>query len=104
MERKDMLLENSSKEDKISPEEEKKLRKAAEDGGGYLTMINGAGWKLLIDNFISKRISQERYLMAPGSDLADIRAAQKELYELLHFVKHAIDEGQKAYTKLHNSK
>lgn len=99
-----MLLENSSEADRLSTEEENKLRKAAEDGGGYLTMVNGAGWKKLVDTYISKRISQERYLMAANADLADIRAAQKELYELLHFVNRKIDEGQKAYAKLNNSK
>lgn len=99
MDRKDLLLE-ASLEPETSGEEVAKLRKAAEDGGKYLTMVNSAGWKDLVENFINPRLSQDRYLLSSKEDLADVRAAQKELFTLLQFVNKKVDEGTKAYQKL----
>jgi hypothetical protein len=102
-ERRDMII-NDTKSAELTAAEELKLRKVAEDGGSYLAMINGPGWKDLLDKFINRRISQERYLIAKSEDLADTRAAQKELFDLLQFVSKRVEDGQKAFERLHSSK
>jgi len=99
MDRKSLLLEAPS-EPALDVEEEAKLRKATEDGGKYLTLVNSAGWKDLVENFINPRLSQDRYLTADKEDLSDVRAAQKELFLLLQYVAKKVDDGTKAYQKL----
>jgi hypothetical protein len=99
MDRRDLLLESTEGE-KITPEEESRLRKAAEIGGMYLSLTSTAGWKHAMNEYISKQISQDRYLTAKTEELADIRAAQKALIDFLHYVKSNIDAGEKAYKRL----
>ena len=99
VDRKELLLESSDSE-KITPEEENKLRKAAEIGSMYLSMVGSSAWKHLVETYINKRISQDRYLTAKRDDLADIQAAQKELFDFLHYVSSTIDAGEKAYKRL----
>ena len=99
MERKDLLLE-STEGAKMTPEDEKKLRKAAEVGSMYLSLVNSSGWKHLMETYISKQLSQDRYLNAKVDELADIRAAQKALFDFLHYVGRNVDDGQKAYERL----
>ena len=103
VERRDMIL-NDTEPTALTVEQESKLRKVAEDGGSYLAMINSPGWKDLLDQFINRRISQERYLMAKSEELADTRAAQRELFDLLQFVNKRVEDGQKSFNKLHCSK
>lgn len=98
MDRRDLLLESPEGE-KITPEEESKLRKVAEVGSMYLSLTSSSGWKNLME-YISKQISQDRYLTAKTDDLADIRSAQKALFDLLHYVSSNIDAGQRAYQRL----
>jgi putative NIF3 family GTP cyclohydrolase 1 type 2 len=99
MDRRDLLLESSEGE-QITPEEETRLRKAAEIGGMYLGLTSHAGWKHAMSEYISKQISQDKYLTAKTEDLADVRAAQKALIDFLHFIKSNIDAGEKAYKRL----
>jgi hypothetical protein len=103
VERRDMIV-NDTKPVELTAEEESKLRKAEQDGGSYLAMVNSPGWKDLLDKFINRRISQERYLTAKSEDLADTRAAQKELFDLLQFVNKRVEDGKKSFEKLHRSK
>lgn len=100
--RKDLLL-NTSEDYRITPEEEVKLRKAAEVGGMYLAMTNSPGWKDLLEKYLNRQISQEKYLEAPTENLADIRAAQKSLFDLLQFINKRIDDGEKAFKTLKKS-
>lgn len=104
MDRKDLLLEEAPADRELSQEEEHRLKQAADDGGIYLAMTSGPGWKKLVSDFINVRLAQDRYLGAKTEDLADIRAAQKELIDLLQFVKRAIEEGEKSYKMLKKSK
>ncbi len=103
MERRDMIL-NDTKSAELTAEQESKLRKAVEIGGLYLALVNSPGWKDLLNQFINQRISQERYLTAKSEELADTRAAQKELFDLLQFVNKRVEDGQKAFEKLQKAK
>ena len=98
--RKDLLLSEVPSDRELSQEEEQRLRKAADKGGMYLTLASSPGWRNLLEEFINIRLAQERYFEAKTEDLADIRAAQKELIDLLRFVKTAIADGEKAYRQL----
>ncbi len=104
MDRKDLLLNEAPSERELLPEEEQRLRRAADKGGIYLTLVSSPGWKNLLEEFLNPRLAQDRYFEAKTEDLADIRAAQKELIDLLRFVKNAIVEGEKSYKTLKNSK
>jgi hypothetical protein len=105
MDRKDLLLEQTPTERELSQNEESRLKKAVDDGGIFLALVSSPGWKKLMNDFISGRLAQDRYLGAKTEDLADIRAAQKELIDLLQFVKRAVEEGEKSYKMLNkNSK
>jgi hypothetical protein len=105
MDRKDLLLEQTPTERELSQNEESRLKKAIDDGGIFLALVSSPGWKKLMNDFISGRLAQDRYLGAKTEDLADIRAAQKELIDLLQFVKRAVEEGEKSYKMLNkNSK
>ena len=99
MDRKELLLQDTSTEE-LTSEQVSKLRKAAEDGGTYLGLTGTSGWKHLLENFINKQISQDRYLTAKNEDLADIRAAQRELFNMLSFINRKIEDGQKSYERL----
>ena len=99
VDRRDLILESSDGE-KMTPEEEVKLRKTAEIGSMYLSMVGSTGWKHMVETYINKQISQERYLTANADELADIRAAQKALFDFLHYVSSNIDAGEKAYKRL----
>ena len=102
MDRKELLLESSEKKE-LTSEEELKLRKAAEVGAMYLAMKDSPGWKDLMEKYLSRQISQERYLEASAENLADIRAAQKSLFDLLNFINKRIDDGEKAFKTLRKS-
>lgn len=99
MDRKDLLM-NDTKSVELTTEQESKLRKSCDDGGMYLALVSSSGWKHLMENFINRRISQERYLMAKAEELTDIRAAQREIFDLLNFVNKKIEEGEKAFKML----
>lgn len=101
--RRDMIL-NDPKSIELTIDEVSKLRKSREDGGMYLALTGSSGWKHLMENFINRRISQERYLMAKSEELTDIRAAQRELFDLLQFINKRIEDGLKAFELLKNSK
>ena len=102
MDRKELLLE-SSEPKSITAEEEAKLKKAAEVGAMYLSMKDSPGWKDLMEKHISRQISQERYLEAANESLADIRAEQRALFNLLNFINKRVDEGEKAFKALKKS-
>lgn len=104
MDRKGLLLEEAASKRELTRGDEQKLKKAVEDGGIFLTLVSSPGWKKLVDEFINLRTSQERYLVAKAEDLADIRAAQRELFDLLRFVKNKIGDGQKSFEMLRDSK
>lgn len=99
MERRDMIL-NGPKSVELTADEESRLRKSRDDGALYLALTSSAGWKHLVENFINKEISQNRYLIAKTEELADIRAAQRELFDLLSFVDSRIKAGQEAFERL----
>lgn len=103
MERRDMIV-NETESTELTEEQVSKLREVATIGGSYLALVNCPGWKDLLDKFINRRISQERYLMAKSTELSDTRAAQKELFDLLQFVNKRIEDGQKSFERLHSSK
>lgn len=104
MDRKDLLLEEAPPTKTLSPDEEQRLRRAADKGSIYLALTSSPGWKDLLDEFINKRLAQERYFSAKTEELADVRAAQRELMDLLQFVKRQVTEGEKAYRMLKDSK
>jgi len=104
MDRKDMLLEQAFVEGEKSPEAEQRLKKATDIGSMYLALTSTPGWKDLMTRFIDVRLSQDRYLDGKTEDLPDIRAAQRELIELLRFVKNEIATGTKSFKMLNNSK
>ena len=101
--RKDLLLNNSEAE-KLKADDELKLKKTSECGGMYYALVNSPGWKDLMENFINHEISQEMYLNAEIEKLADVRAAQKKLFEMLQFINGRVDAGQKAFEFLKNRK
>lgn len=100
VERRDMIMNDSEKAE-LTAEQESKLREVATIGGSYLALVNSPGWKDLLNKFINQRISQERYLTAKSEELSDIRSAQKELFDLIQFVNKRVEDGQKAFEKLH---
>lgn len=100
MDRKELLLEEADSTRDISRVDEQRLRKAVDDGGAYLALVSSPGWKKLVEEYINKEISQDRYLTAPVNELADIRAAQRALINLLRFVSLKVEEGQKSFDML----
>jgi len=104
VDRKDLLLEEATSKRELSPDEERKLKKAVDDGGTYLALVNSPGWKQLYEEYIQSEISQDRYLAARTEDLADIRAAQRALFHLLRFIALKIEGGKESYELLKNSK
>lgn len=100
MNRKELLLEEADSKRVLTREEEQKLRKAVDDGGAYLDMVNSRGWQKLLEEHINVELSQERYLTAKVEDLADIRAAQRALVNLLRFVNAKVEDGKKSLSRL----
>ena len=99
MNRRDLLLEESPEAD-IPVEEEHKLRKSVEEGSMYLALISTPGWKHLMKNWVDKHLATERFFTAPKEELSEVRAAQKELSDLLRYVAGQVEAGQRAFERL----
>ncbi|MEM2991147.1 MAG: hypothetical protein QXQ02_08210 [Halobacteria archaeon] len=99
MDRRDFIFADIQQE----KQNEELLRKAIDEGGLYIELVNSAGWKALLEDYINKRLSQDRFLSAKTEELADIRAEQRELFGLLRFIQRKIDQGQRALEMLKNS-
>ena len=81
-----------------------RLRVAMDKGNSFKALTEMPGWKKLMDDFITPQMSQNMYLSASREDLADVRAAQRKLGELLLFINDKIKNGQEAFEELQRRK
>ena len=98
MDRKELLMAGETKP--VREVDPKVLAKDVEVGTALLGMRETYGWKLLYETYIKSRVDQNRFLTASPEDLADTRAAMKELSDMLNFINSSIEKGTKAYLKL----
>jgi hypothetical protein len=102
MNRKQLIDEDFKRPD--VPIDSDRLNREVDIGVALAHMADTRGWKLLIESYIAPKLDPNRFLTAPKEDLGEVRAAIKELSDLINYVDNQIKSGVKAWDRLHNKK
>lgn len=80
--------------DKRRPKIDSKIIKKQKDniarGEAYESLLEHYGWKLLMEEFLEKRLHLSNFLTAKTEELPDIRAKMTVLKEMLEHIKGAV--------------
>ena len=99
--RKDMLVRPGDGQP-VVPQE--KLEKRVAEGNAYISLINNAGWKKLVKEFIEPNCSLDALWGVKDEDLPIQRAKMRVYKELLDYVERKVNEAVKAFETLQNNR
>jgi hypothetical protein len=97
MDRKELLMEAAERKPAVDREV---LSKQLDKGSALATMKDSRGYKILYEDFISKKIQESRFLGCAREDLEDTRAEIRVLREMLNFIDLSIKVANEAAEKL----
>jgi len=101
IDRKSMLVRPESGQP-VVPQE--KLEKQVTEGNAFISLVNNAGWKKLVKEFIEPNVSLDALWGVKDEDLPIQRAKMKVYKELLDYVERKVNEAVKAFETLHNNR
>jgi len=90
--RKELLLSEGTRE--VNPKAGMEAT-TLEEGTAFAQMRNTYGWKLLMERYVAQKLERNRFLTANKEELGEVRAAMKELQDLVDIVERRINDALK---------
>jgi hypothetical protein len=99
--RKEMLVRSESAVPELP---QAKLEKQVAEGNAYISLVNNAGWKKLVKEYIEPNSSLDALWGVKDEDLPIQRAKMRVFKELLDYVEMKVNEAVKAFETLQNNR